>query len=213
MARTNPELLAFFDQHYAPGRVGLVGTTDAVGTLIREAEAPLTPGRGPSRWSHCFVLGERRNDRRGDGGIYVFESDLKVSVEDWQVQNGAMESRLAKWCRDDVEHAAVLGMDFSPEEAGQIVAKGLEFAYEYENLHLRYAVGELFGTLWAILTRKLNRRNVFDERYAVQCATFVRMCYQAVGRDPIEGPTDLSHTSPEALWQSQGFALREHWRW
>ena len=205
----NAPLLAFFRQHYAPGRVGLIGQDDLKGTLIRAAESGLTPDGKPSKWSHTFLMGERRPDGRSDGSIYIFESDLHVSVQDWEVQNGAMESRIVKWCLDDVSHGCVLGMHLSPTEATQLITKGLEYAYDDQRL--RYPVGELFGTLWAIVTHRLSKKNIFDEKYAVQCATFVRMCYQAIGHDPVTGPVDLTNTSPESFYQSSLFTFRQEW--
>src|SRR2546426_7612032 len=74
----NQALLTFFEQHYAPGRVGLIGQDDLKGTLIRGAEAGLTPDHRPSKWSHTFLMGERRRD----GNVYIFESDLRVSVKE-----------------------------------------------------------------------------------------------------------------------------------
>jgi hypothetical protein len=170
----NQALTDFFARHYAPGRVGLVGATDLIGSLIRKGQAGLTPHGKPSRWSHAFLLGERRDDGRSDGSTYIYESDLKVSVTDWQVKNGAMESRLTEQ-------------------------------------HLRYPVGELFGTLWAVLTRRLSKRNIFDDKHAVQCSTFVRMCYRHIGRDPLNDAVDLTHTNPEALYRSAAFDVREEW--
>lgn len=205
----NTALLDFFRSHYQPGCVGLIGQDDLKGTLIRAAEAGLTPDGQPSKWSHTFLFGGQRIDGRSDGSIYIFESDLRVSSRDWEVQNGVMESRLAKWCLDDVSHGCVLGMNLSTAETGTLLTTALGFAYDDE--HLRYPVGELFGTLWAIVTRRMNQRNIFDDRHAVQCATFVRMCYQAIGRDPAMGGADLTNTSPEAFYQSQSFTIRDEW--
>src|SRR5439155_1639602 len=133
-------------------------------------------------------------ERGCDGNVYIFESDLRVSVKDWEVQNGVMEIRIVKWCLDDVSHGCVLGMDLTADLAQRLVTKGLEYAYDED--HLGYPVGELFGTLWAIITHRMARRNIFDDKHAVQCATFVRMCYQAIGRDPVTGPVAISNTSP-----------------
>ncbi len=205
----NTELAAFFEQHYAPGRVALVGATDLIGRLIRDGQAGMTVDGKPSRWSHSVLLGEKRDDGRTDGNLYIYESDLQVSVTDWQVKNGVMESRLVKWCRDDIEHACVLGMDLPPDERVSLVRKALEYAYD--ETRLKYPIGELFGTLWAILTRRLNKKNIFDDKYAVQCATFVRMCYQHVGRDPLDSTIDLTHTAPEVLHRSDRFTFRQEW--
>lgn len=67
MSRLNSDILKFFEDHYKPGAVGLVGTKDALGLAIREAQAGVTNDGRPSRWSHCFILGEMRPDKRGPG--------------------------------------------------------------------------------------------------------------------------------------------------
>jgi hypothetical protein len=74
-----------------------------------------------------------------------------------------------------------------------------------------YPIGELFGTLWAIITRRLNKKNIFDDRYAVQCATFARLCYNAIGRDILGPAIDESNSSPEKIFQSTVFSQR--WVW
>jgi hypothetical protein len=205
----NAHVLDFFRTHYAPGRVCLVGSKNPIYMAIREAQRSLTKDGKASRYNHCFLMGNTRKDKRDDGSIYIFESDLHVSVHDWEVKNGVMESRIAKWCPDDCEYAAVLGMDLSQGDVDKLVANALWYAYDEQ--HLRYPVGELFGTLWALLTHRLSQKNIFDMKYAVQCSTFVRMCYRDIGREMITNGTDLTNTSPEAISQSGLFTFRKEW--
>ena len=205
----NTQLLSFFRANYAQGRVCIVGANELVGLLIRNGQSKITPDKKPSKWSHTFIMGEQRDDGRKDGSIYIYESDLHVSVAEWQVINGPQESRLVKWCNDTIEHACVLGLNITPAEQKSILRKALELTGD-ENM--KYPVAELFGTLWAILTSRLSKKNIFDDKYAVQCATFVRTCYQAIGKDILtSSPTDLSNTSPEKIYQSQVFTFRQEW--
>ncbi len=205
----NSELLSFFNAHYKPGRICLIGDTDVIGWLVRKGQSGLTPDGNPSLWSHSVLMGYRREDNRTDGSVYIFESDLEVSIEDWQIVNGIQENRIAKWCRSTVEHGCVLGMDLNPDQEKAVVTRALELAYD--DAHLRYPIGELFGTLWAIIFRRLSKKNIFDDKYAVQCATFVRMCYQYINWDILTGPVDLTNTSPEAIYQSDVFSFRNEW--
>lgn len=205
----NSELLSFFNAHYKPGRICMVGANDVIGLLIRNGQAGLTLDGKPSLWSHTVLMGYRREDARTDGSIYIFESDLAVNINDWQVVNGVQENRISKWCRDTVEHACVLGMDLSQDEEKELVTHALHLAYDSQ--HLRYPVGGLFGTLWAIIFRRLSKKNIFDDKYAVQCASFVRMCYQHIKHDVLKSSVELSHTSPEAIFQSELFTFREEW--
>ncbi|MGA2468757.1 MAG: hypothetical protein ABSH06_31005 [Thermodesulfobacteriota bacterium] len=94
MEELNPRLLEFFTTNYKPGVIGIVGTKDTIGIAIREAQSAVTVNKKPSLWSHCFILGELRFDRRGAGGTkskspYLFESDLHVDLFGPQLRNGA----------------------------------------------------------------------------------------------------------------------------
>ncbi len=206
----NQKVLDFFQQNYAPGRVCLIGSASPIYKLIRDGQSKLTKDGKPSKYNHTFLMGLQRDDGWGDGGIYTYESDLHISVTEWEVRNGVMESRIVKWCLDDLEYAAVLGINLTEQETNALMRKALGYAYDEQ--HLVYPVGELFGTLWAILTGKLNKRNVFDNKHAVQCATFVRTCYRDIQKEIVTDGTDLTNTSPEVISQSSVFTFRQEWR-
>jgi len=85
MEKMNPNLLCFFTDHYRPGIFDIVGTKGTIGMAIREAQKAMTTDGEASLWSHCFIFGDLRLDRRGKGGaksksLYIFESDLKVNI-------------------------------------------------------------------------------------------------------------------------------------
>lgn len=206
----NPDAHKFFLDHYAPGRIGLIGSTEPLYRLIREGQRNMTPDGNPSMFNHAFLMGRQRPDGRDDGSIYIFESDIQLSISEWELRNGVMESRLAKLCRDDLEHAAVLGLDLSEEEVERLLQVALRLAYDEKRL--RYPVVGLLGTLVASLTDRLKQKNIFDSDHAVQCATFVRVCYQNIGRDFIRQGSHMTNTSPEEIWQSQLFTLRRLWK-
>ncbi len=105
MEKLNDKLLKFFTEHYKLGKIGLIGTDDTIGIAIREAQRAVTADGKASLWSHCFIFGELRLDRRGSGGTntkspYIFESDLKVNLFKPQLRNGAQENWIGKWCRE-----------------------------------------------------------------------------------------------------------------
>ncbi len=203
----NNKVLNFFLQNYAPGRIGLIGANDIVGTMIRAGQQRLTLDGKPSKWSHTFIMGEKRNDGKNDGSIYIFESDLSISIKNFRLENGVMESRLIKWCDEKIEHACVLGLDLQDREVERMLSFALGTAYEYEK-PLKYPVLELVGTLIAIATRNLHKKNIFDDRYAVQCASFVQKVYQSIQRDPIIDAVHTTNTSPEKIYQSKVFTYK-----
>jgi hypothetical protein len=205
----NQELLAFFNRYYAPGRICLVGADDAVGIIVRTGQITLTVDKNPSKWSHAFLMGLRRDDGRSDGSIYIFESDLRVNTKNWQVHNGVMESRLVKWCGNNIEHACVLALSNSINKSNAIIRTALEYAYDEHRLH--YPISEMFGTLRAILTKSADKMNIYNQAYAVQCATFIRMCYQNINEDFITNGIHSDNISPEVIYQSTVFGVREQW--
>jgi hypothetical protein len=204
----NSQAFSFLEQHYVPGRVCLVGLTDPIYELVRLGQSRITKDGKPSLWNHTFLMGQRRGPT-GKEKTYMLESDIHFSWKKLQFMNGPQENLLDKWCQDTIEHACVLGMDLSDDEQRKVMAAGLDLVY---GDRYRYPVGELFGTLWAMLTGTLQKQNIFDDKYAIQCSTFVRMCYQAIDKDPLVGSTEaLSNTSPERLYQSPSFTVRQEW--
>jgi hypothetical protein len=204
----NTEALRFIEKYYAPARVCLVGLTDPLYELVRIGQASLTSDHAPSKWNHSFLLGERR------GWFWrkqttILESDYHFSFREAHFISGPRESVLQKWCKDSIEYACVLGMLLTAKEEQKVLAKASEIVHDKR---YRYPVEGLFGTLWAIWTGALHKRNVFDTKFGIQCSTYVRLCYQAIGKDPLaESTDDISHTSPERLSQSRLFTVRHEW--
>jgi hypothetical protein len=204
----NTEAFDFIRKNYAPARVCLVGLSDSVYELVRMGQSQITPDHARSKWNHAFLLGEQRGWfwwKR----TYILESDFHFSFREAHFINGPRESLLQKWCRDSIEYVCVLGMPLTSREERKILAKASEIAHDKR---YRYPVEGLFGTLWAMKTGTLHKRNIFDMKYAIQCATYVRLCYQAIGKDPLaDSKDDISNTSPERLSQSGLFTVRHEW--
>jgi hypothetical protein len=197
----NEKLLDFFSMNYKSGLIGLVGTNDAIGMAIREAQSLITKDRKPSLWSHCFILGDLRLDMRGSGGTrtrspYIFESDLKVKLFKPQVRNGAQENWIGKWCVEKVEHAAIIDFGLSDDERDNILANALQLVDE----QVLYPIQELLGTWWAIVTGKQWLPNPLnDPNHAMYCSAFVRYCYQQAKKDFLGSEVDVSNTAPEDI--------------
>jgi|Deesub1362B_J571_1020462.scaffolds.fasta_scaffold00243_7 hypothetical protein len=190
----NEKLFNFFVKYFKPARICLVGTNDFIGKAIREAQAPLTRDKKISKWSHAFLMGNRRED----GGYYIFESDLDVRLWEFKIRNGAQESRLEKWCKTEVEHAAVLDFHLSEEKARFVLSEALRLVQE----QIHYPIGELIGTWFQILINKVWLPNPLDDEHAMYCSSYVRYCYQKAGIDILDENVHLTNTAPEHLWQS-----------
>ena len=200
----NTDLLAFFTQHFRPGRVCLVGTDDFIGEAIREAQRPLTLDGQDSKWSHSFLLGERRID----GNIYIFESDLEPDFDKPQVTNGAQESPLTKWTIKEVKYAAVLDMGIEDDAIPPLLSAALQLVHERE---IAYSISQLVGTWLQIIRAQIWRPNPFEDMKALYCSSFIRYCYQHIGMDIVGADIHLSNTAPEHLWQSKSIVDRQRW--
>jgi hypothetical protein len=203
MEQLNPRLIEFFTNNYKPGIIGMVGAKDMIGSAIREAQRLLTKDGKASLWSHCFVLGDLRLDRRGPGNArsespYIFESDLKVNLFKAQLRNGAQENWIGKWCRGDVENAAVLDFGLLEDQEDNILATALQLVDE----QVLYPIHELLGTWWAIITKKQWLPNPVDDPHAMYCSAFTRYCYREAGRDFIGPEVSVSNTTPEDIAQA-----------
>jgi hypothetical protein len=203
MEELNPRLLDFFTSHYKSGTIGMVGTQGAIGMAVREAQNAVTTDGKASRWSHGFILGELRFDRRGAGGTkskspYLFESDLKVDVFKSQLRNGAQENWIGKYCRERVEHAAVIDFGLSEDQKENILATALQLVDE----QVLYPIHELLGTWWSIIMKKQWLPNPLNDPHAMYCSAFVRYCYKEAGRDFLGHGISVSNTTPEDIAQA-----------
>ena len=203
MEQINTELLRFFTEHYKPGIIGIVGTKGTIGMAIREAQKAVTTDGEASLWSHCFIFGDLRLDRRGQGGTksrspYIFESDLKVNVFKPQLRNGAQENWIGKYCREKVENAGVIDFGLSEAEKDNVLATALQLVDE----QVLYPIHELLGTWWAIITKKEWLENPVDDPHAMYCSAFVRYCYKEAGADFLGRKVSVSNTTPEHIAQA-----------
>ena len=203
MEKLNPKLLEFFTTNYKPGIIGIVGTKGTIGMAIREAQKAVTSDGKPSLWSHCFIFGDLRLDRRGPNGgksksPYLFESDLKVNLFKPQLRNGAQENWIGKHCREDVENAAAIDFGLSEDQKDNILATALQLVDE----QVLYPIHELLGTWWAIIAKKQWLPNPIDDPHAMYCSAFIRYCYKEAGRDFIGPEISVSNTTPEDIGQA-----------
>ena len=203
MEELNPRLLEFFTGNYKPGIIGIVGTKDTIGIAIREGQRAVTVDKKLSLWSHCFILGDLRLDRRGPNSTkskspYIFESDLKINLLKGQLRNGAQENWIGKWCRKEVENAAVIDFGLLEDQRDGILATALQLVDE----QVLYPIHELLGTWWAIITRKQWLPNPVDNPHAMYCSAFTRFCYKEAGRDFIGPEVSVSNTTPEDIAQA-----------
>jgi hypothetical protein len=196
--RLDPEMVRFFSRHYRPAAIGLVGTSDPVGRAIREAQKNITSDGGPSLWSHCFVLGDIRTDRRGPDrslsrSVYILESDLHADRSGLQLRNGAQENWVGKWCIERAEHAAVMHFRTTARQRRLVVATALQLAGE----QLLYPVAELLGTWLAITRHRQWQASPLFSPHALYCSSFVRHCYREAGCDFFAADVALSNTAAE----------------
>ncbi|MBI5641085.1 MAG: hypothetical protein HZA17_11730 [Nitrospirae bacterium] len=194
------ELLQFFTENYKPGAIGLVGTRDTIGIAIRQAQRTITADKKASLWSHCFIFGDIRLDRRGhDSGLtkspYLFESDLKVNAFQPQLRNGAQENWIGKWSKKSVETAAVIDLSLTDAQKKLVLGTALQLV----DAQVLYPIQELLGTWWAIIAQQEWKENPLNDRHAMYCSSFVRHCFGEAGRDFMDDAVSVSNTAPEHI--------------
>ena len=200
----NRKVFDFFSQNAAPGFIGLTGSSDLLGLAIREAQRSLTGTGKPSLWSHSFIFGAERQDRRGPNGSwsqsrYVFESTIDLNLQNPQLRNGAQENWLGRVCGNDVERAAIIDFKPTPIEVQKVLASALQLASD----QILYPVQELIGSLWAIISRREWEQNILDDPHAMFCSAYCRYNYVQAGYDFMGGlPVAVSNTAPEHIAQA-----------
>lgn len=187
------ENAAFLLRHAAPGRIGLCGGTDAISTLIRKAQAPLTGDGHRSLWSHAFLILEQRID----GHWWVVQSDLDLRYR--QVRLGVQENRLERYF--DAEcfpNIAILdfGLGATPLRACQVAALDLLAGLGH------YSLRELAGTALGLHSRRVRgRENLLARDRAMYCSALVQHCYSAAGVSIAPGVPG-KHLTPEDIDQA-----------
>jgi hypothetical protein len=181
---------AFFRQHAAMGRVGMVGGTSGIDKGIRFAQRHLIADGRHSSWSHVFVF----EGERVDGRLWILESDVDIRFGR-QLRVGVQENRIEKYVDEKAyPNVAVLDFGLGPEEARKLIGAGLEFV----SRGTRYAVGGIFKTYWAILSKQLHKEREKDSTF---CSSFIRTLFRAVEIDIAPGVA-VRHTSPEHVSQT-----------
>ena len=163
----------FLLRHAAPGRIGLVAGNDLISDLIRDAQSPLTRDGRSSLWSHAFIFSERRSD----GRWWVIESDLDMRYK--QMRLGVQENRIDRYFdADEFPNLAVLDFGLDDAQTRQVVSAGLDLLSGLTS----YSLSELIGTLFAMRSRRLRKRdNLLAREGALYCSAMVQHCYAAAG--------------------------------
>lgn len=181
----------FLERHARPGCVGLAGGTTLVDRAIAAAERHIDAEKRWSRWSHAFVIGERR----ADGPLWVIESDLEIHRR--HIRLGVQENRLSKYYADeDYTTLAILDFGLPAESVNTLLAAGLEMVAS----RTRYSLRELLGTLISLQrpARRTGRANLLSRDRSIYCSALVQHLYRKAGVDLVPGLHD-KHTTPEDL--------------
>jgi hypothetical protein len=173
--------------------VGLACGDTLIDRMIARAERHVDPEKAWGRWTHAFIIGERRCD----GQLWVLESDLDIHRK--HIRLGAQENRIGKY--DDEElytSLALLDFGLAPEAVTQLLAGGLDLVAS----RTRYSIRELVGTLIALRHPKmLAKENPLERPESLYCSAFVRCLFLKAGIDLTPG-LDIKHTAPENIWRS-----------
>lgn len=184
---TNQE---FLENYAAPGRVGLSGGTALADRLVRRAERHVNKSESWSRWSHAFLIGERRTD----GHLWVLESNLQVHRK--RMLLGVQENRITMYHDESLYPVlAVLDFGLDAEKVDALIREGLNHVAS----RTRYSIRELFGTLLALRHPHLRaQENLLARERSIFCSAFVQLLFRKAGLDLNPGVA-LKNTTPEDI--------------
>lgn len=193
---------AFLAEHAKAGRVGLVAGRTWIDRAIQRSQRSLNESGGPTRWAHAFVF----EGLRADGYHWVIESDLELHRK--HIRLGVQENRAVKYAdAKATERIAILDFGLTDEQAGRVVAAGLELVAS----RARYSIRELMGTYLALKRPDLRSQpNVLARDGAFYCSALVQHLFRSVGLDLAPG-LDSKNTTPEDLSRATG--LRRMYLW
>lgn len=160
---------------------------------MRSPSGTWDPAGAWGRWTHAFIIGERRCD----GCLWVLESDLDVHSK--HIRLGAQENRISKY-DDEKLYTSLALLDFGlpPETVTQVIAAGLDMVAG----RTRYSLRELVGTLIALRRPELlPQRNPLARPESFYCSAFVRCLFLKAGVDLTPG-LEIKNTAPENIWRS-----------
>ena len=176
------------------GSVVLVTQKSWIHDLVCAGQAGVTPDGKPSHWAHVFIVGRPRED----GRVRIYESDIYLSRGG--LKNGAQENTLAKYGSDG-KNRRLCQLDYQLSEAE--VDAVIAAAQQKIAAGIQYAVLELFGTLWAFLSRTFRQPNPLDIEKASYCSSFVNDCFAGVEPLVPAAVADPTNVSPEHIYQSE----------
>lgn len=176
--------------HARPACVGLVGGADWLNRAIRRMQqGGVNPDRH-SDWSHAFIV----SGRRADGQIWLLESDLEMHRK--QIRLGVQENRASKYFDDAAfPNLAILDFGLSEAQTAQVLTAALDLLAGLA----RYSLREIVGTLLAVQSRRLRRReNILAQEGSVYCSAMVQHCYAQIGVQFSDGLA-VKNTMPEDI--------------
>ncbi|MFZ5433861.1 MAG: hypothetical protein ACOZB3_08825 [Calditrichota bacterium] len=189
----NQDLLSFWYEYAAPGRVGLLDIDAIIAKLIGWAERRVTPNHEPSPWTHVFIFAHPRH-----GIPWIAESDINVPLPGFRPKpNRPQRNPIYKWSHPAVVRAAVLETNLSEDS----IVKLNTVITRLTQSNLTYRVSELVEAAIALVRQDLGYRTFFHRYDAMHCAHFIRECLRALNSDPLAKSILPENTVPEHFAQ------------
>ncbi|RPH96383.1 hypothetical protein EHM69_01585 [candidate division KSB1 bacterium] len=197
----NPELLSFWYDYAAPGRIGLIQIDVVTARLINWVERRVTPSGEPSPWAHVFFFIRPRH-----GVPWIAESDMNVPLPGFRPKpSGPQKNLIYKWSHPGINRAAILDPGLSAlqvEDLEKIIRRLLNAGYTYR-------VSELAEAWIAMVKQDLTYRGPLYHSDSMHCSHFVRECLRLIGCDPLGASVSPENTVPELI--AQAFPVVAEW--
>lgn len=189
--------------------IGLIGSYGLFGYGLRRSQEILRLDRGPSYWSHTFLLNGGLTDEpkrlRGPESPWLLECTLRptVSLSDALYRDGVMPRRFAEyapakfdWQRiTSVPNFAVISLGLTDEERAAIRKAALWPQKARQQIGLAALAGQWFH----YLTDKGEVRNPLSLGQPMYSAAYVQMAYGAANID-LAPSASQNTVAPEHFW-------------
>ncbi len=198
--------------------IGLVGSRDMPGTILRRAQSVLRWDRRPSPWSHAFLISKPRLRLRSTP---IFEVPLHARNGDFPkpAENGLNKSSLGVYNDVDVDaNVAIITVAQRTKSGNKAALKNLESddlnavnrAARDPNVdRLRYDLWESLCAWNQYLWSDQEGVNPLREGVPVPSSAYVEMAYEAMGLDLVPGASERN-SAPEHIWNAARWWHQEH---
>lgn len=180
--------------------VGLVGSRDIPGHLLRMAQNTLRWDLRPSYWSHAFVVADRVTARTSLRSLRILEVALHPRNGQFPrpEQNGVNEGMLGHYEHSLVDaNVALVAVAMSEKEAHELRQRARSWNLD----RIRYNFWNMLAAWQAYVWLQHSKPNPLQEGVPIAASSYIEFIYERLGIEVTPGASSRS-SAPEHLWNA-----------